>query len=170
MILDQVYTDIESRLIDKLRTNFTAAGYKKLGTTDIFNDQFTSLAMGEEVAMNFPAILVEFADVQYTQQGKSIQQGEAVIRIHIGQNLLDYHDKKSRALAYLDFVHNALQGSTGQNHNGLMRERMELDINAGNLIVHVLEYVTRIYDNSADRTVNLTQVQAALDVQYSNPI
>lgn len=170
MILDQVYNDIEALLTDRLRTNFSQAGFKALGTIDIFNDQFTELAMGNEIAMTFPAILIEFSDIDYTQQGRNVQQGEAVVRIHIGQNLLDYADKKGKALGYLDFVHRALQGSTGTLHNGLMRERMELDISAGNLIVHVMEYTTRIYDNSADKQVNLEEVQATLEVQFQNSL
>lgn len=170
MILDSVYNEISARLTLKLNTQFAVSGFGKLAYVDVFNDQFTELALGEEIAIDFPAILIEFSDIEYTQQGKNAQQGVTLIRFHVGQNLLDYKDKRGKALAYLDFVHNALQGFMGERFNGLMRLRTTLDISGGNLFVHVMEYTTAVWDNSADKTLNMAQVQAGLDEQYSNPL
>lgn len=164
MILDTVYTEIEARLIQRLRTDFSEAGYAALGTIDVFSNQFSEESTD---TLTYPAILLEFAEIAYTQQGKNSQQGRLLLRLHVAQNLTDHAERKTKGLAYLDFVHKALHGHKGTLHNGLMRMRSVPGTGTGDVMVNTMEYVARIWDNSADPTLQWTEVQVDLDEQYA---
>lgn len=167
MTLDIVYDEIQARLIQRLRTDFSEPGFDALGTVDVFSSQF---AEGSTAVLTYPAILLEFAEVLYTQQGKKSQQGQLTLRLHVAQEFTDLAEKKTKGLAYLDFVHRALHGHRGTVHNGLMRTRSVPGIGMGNVMVNTLEYVTRIWDNTADPSLNWTDVTLALDEQPDSGI
>ena len=167
MTLDIVYDEIQTRLIERLRTDFSEPGFDALGTVDLFSNQFSE---GSTAELTYPAILLEFVEVAYTQQGKKSQQGQLALRLHVAQEFTDHTEKKSKGLAYLDFVHRALHGHKGSLHNGLTRTRSVPGTGIGNVMVNTLEYTARIWDNTADPTLGWTDVNPELDETYDSGI
>ena len=165
MILDTVYTELETQLGDKLRTNFNQPGFKKLGTVDLFADQFTAVMEGEELALVYPAILIEILDIPWETKGRLSQSGVATIRFHIGQLWIDYTKRKSDSLAYLDFAHVALQGFSGSIFNKLTRGRTTLGGANSQMQVHILEYRTQVEDRSADKYGSWVHTTGPIDVE-----
>jgi len=168
MSLDIVYDELEIQLLDKLQTNFNEVGFKKLQHVDLFNDQFQMLMQGEEEAFDFPAILVDFNDILWDDIGEFSQQGDSLIRFHVGQHLQDHTKHKSQALKYLNFVHRTLHGFTGSIFNRLVRRRTVLDISHGGVIVHIMEYTGKVFDDTADPSKNWPGVIVDADTPHGS--
>jgi len=175
MILDTVYTLLETLLIEELKVNFTPpANMFKLGHVDLYNDQFSNEEI--EKAFKYPAVLIQFSDIIWSTQSQGIQTGEALIRFHVGQKIIadtkagaKFQAKGLTRLRYLEEVHKVLQNFTGECFSKLDRVSSIPDTAHTNKIVDIMEYSTIITDASADTKRNLVEVNAALDVQKGNP-
>lgn len=175
MILDGIYLEVETVLLEVLNVNFIPpTNMRKLGHVDLFNDQFANEEI--EKAIKYPAILIEFSDIEWSTEGQGIQTGDLTVRFHIGQNILA--DTKAKAkfqakglvrLAYLEEIHKAVQGFSGPCFSKLDRIGTILDKAKTNKIVDIVEYATQVFDATADVKRNLIEKQAGLKIIKGSP-
>ncbi len=146
---------ISKELDEKLNLKEVIKEFNKLDYIDFFNDQFSIIE--KENPIPFPAILLEFSEIQWRTISKNIQKGLTRIRVHVGQqSLADTHTRSSdqeaalKVLDYLCEVHKVLQGFSGTNFTSLDRKITIPDTSHDNLIIHIMEYDTEITDASAN--------------------
>lgn len=147
--MDVVYSTIAEQLDKKLNEASVVKKYGRCDFIDLFNDQFSLIT--NELVLPIPAILIEIGFVDWKTMSQKTQKGDAVVKIHIGQQTLadsywnsDNKQTALKVLQYLKVVHNALQDLSGDNFNKLDRVSSEPDLNHTNLIVHAMTYSTNI--------------------------
>lgn len=176
MILDTVYTLLETLLLEELKTNFIPpTNMLKLQHVDLYNDQFANKEL--EKTFKYPAILIQFSDIIWTTESQGIQKGELLLRFHIGQKIMadtkagaKFQAKGLTRLAYLEEVHKVLQNFTGECFSKLDRIATLPDTAHTNQIVDIMEYTTVLIDASADIKRDLVDAAPVeLDVQKGTP-
>lgn len=136
---------------------------------DIFNDQITRLVEGEEFPFEFNCILVEVADAQWEDTSMGEQQGDVIFRFHVGMNILA-DEQKFNYLVMLDELHKVIHGFKGLKFNSLSRIRTNYDINHGNINVHTVEYICKVWDIEARKpTTDIEDVNLENTVDNKPP-
>jgi hypothetical protein len=124
-----------------------------LGAFELWREQPDNEA--KEDPLEFPAVFLEFAELDYSSQGSNIQAANVKVALHIV-----YEDMDMKSLAFLEFVEEvqfALQGLQGADNlfTMLERESEKQVVRRDNLVEWVIEYVTRLQDETTARTARL---------------
>jgi hypothetical protein len=120
----------------------------KIKTFRLFNNQFAK--EGVEKAFAFPALMVEFVDLNYTAKSESLQEADTNIILHLGFASLKTEDRAVFEL--VQEVHQAVQAFYGLDlFSPLNRTRDQQDTDHDGVIVWQTTYTTLLSDNSANR-------------------
>lgn len=134
----------------------------EIKTFRLFNNQFAK--EGVEKAFAFPALMIEFVDLNYTTKGKDFQESETNIIFHLGFASLKTEDRAVFELAQK--VNQSLQGFFGKDlFSPLDRKKEKQDVDHDGVIVWQMEYTTLIFDNTANRKRRLVLVTAPLELE-----
>lgn len=152
-----------------------AARIKELGNgetikwVDLYNAQPEFL--GERLAHDFPAVFIEFAQIDWTSMATPLQRGEAILRLHIVQwSVADTYQGSEQQndalqrLQLLSTLHGQLQGWAGTYHTGLMRTATLSDTRHDAVTVDVMEYRCSIYECPEKPELAAQEVMAELRI------
>jgi hypothetical protein len=143
------YDIIKARLLEKVPA---------IKTLRLFNSQFDK----EEVedAFEYPAVFVQFLNLNWIAKPQGLQEADAVIRLHVGFHSLKTEEREIFKL--IEDIHKALQNlSTAQLFGDMNRVNEEQDIDHGNVIVWLADYSTLLTDISGYRSKDLVLTQIA---------
>lgn len=151
-----VYQAIRSRIESEL----TAIKWVR-----IWNNQLQNLEDGQQIPFLFPAVFVEFLDVQYTQLGGGIQNGLCRLRLHILDEFWNGDDQEENLQVFdvKDSVYKLLnnwKSETAQT-SPFLRTSEEQDTSHSNLYHFIQDYEVRFNDIAAQTPVN--GVDATID-------
>ena len=114
----------------------------------LYNSQFDN--MNQEDTFPFPCSFIEFSQLNYITKQEGLQEAEAIIRIHVGDESLQREDLS--IIEYMEEIHSSLQGYSADNlFTPLNRVFEGQDTNHDNVRVWVMDYETLIYDLSGHR-------------------
>ena len=118
----------------------------------LFNNQYTNIA--REKPFPFPAVFIQFLELDYTTRGDLTQDGLTRARLHIGYDSLKTEDLAVFDL--LDDIHKALQGLELVNvFTPLDRVHEEQDVDHDIISVWLVDYAFKIRDFSGSRNSKL---------------
>lgn len=130
---------------------------KEVKTFRLFNNQFER--EDREKAFIYPAVFVEFVNIDYLSKSESRQEGDLGLRFHIGIKSLKTEDPYILELA--EIVNFWLQGfGIADLITSLDRKRERQDTDHAGVIVWQTEYRTQITDNSANRKYKLVRMES----------
>lgn len=132
----------------------------------LFNNQFVKIE--QEKPFGFPAVFVQFLELDYFTRGDSSQDAETIARLHIGYDSLETDDLKIFDL--IDEIHGVLNGVTVNSlFTPLERVREEQDVDHDVISVWLADYSFKLRDNSANREQNLVKTTlTGVDVEISS--
>jgi len=159
-----LFNDIKSRIADRV---------PEIKTFGLFNNQFNNEKNVN--AFQFPCVFLEFGNIGWLSQSKGIQQGETLIRLHIGfetyktDNNSNRIDQSNSEIGFLDLVskiHVAINGFDGEYFNPLLRVSEQQNTDHDNVLVWVAEYRTMITDDGAETRYSkpLVKLDPPIDV------
>lgn len=142
----------------------------EMKTFRLYNNQFAK--EGVEKAFPFPALMVEFVDLNYTAKSESLQEADVNVVFHLAFASLKTEDRAVFELAQK--VNQSLQGFFGVDlFSPLNRKREQQDTDHDGVIVWRLEYTTLLSDNTANRKRRLilmtTDVELEIDKEAAAP-
>lgn len=116
----------------------TVSGVKKAG---LWNNHLARENV--EHAFLYPAVFVEFMDLNFTEQGRPrlIQYYEMTVRLHICFE--SYKDEDFDVLDLVDKVWSKVQGKTYDNSSALLRREEAQDFDHPNVQVYTQDYFVR---------------------------
>ncbi len=132
---------------------------KLLSETDVvhcrlYNSQIDNLE--QENTFPFPAVFIEFNELVYSSRSTGGQVADCLIRLHVCFESLATEDLE--ILTLMDSIQLALQGfGVGGVFSSLNRSFEGQDVNHDIIIVWLMDYETRITDNSGHRNNKLTE-------------
>jgi hypothetical protein len=134
-------------------------------TVRLFNNQFQKIE--QEKPFPFPAVMVHFLELDYSTRGDSSQDGETIVRLHIGYDSIK--DEDLEIFDLLDEIHGAIQGLTvGELFTPLDRVFEEQDIDHDVISVWSVDYSFKLRDTEANNTSNLVKTTlTGVDVNIS---
>ncbi len=157
------YENIANQLDLLLNKTAIVKKFGALDHIDVWNNQLAFWSETDPIPL--PAIFVSIQVPIWETSGRNTQKGQAVVGIHVVQQVLaSTHFKssdKAKGLLKFDYlceVHIALQGFSGPAHTAMHRNNTIADESHDGLIDHVMNYSTTITDNSADDQRNLVDV------------
>lgn len=132
----------------------------------VFNNQFNRIS--EEKPFGFPAVFVQFLELDYLSRGDDSQDAATVARLHIGYDSLETDDLKIFDL--IDEIHIAIQGlSVNSLFTPLDRVHEEQDIDHDVISVWLSDYAFKLRDNAGERNSKLVKTTlTGLDVELSS--
>lgn len=143
-----LFDALEARIKDEI---------PEIKTFRLFNNQFENEK--QEKAFAFPALMVEFTDLNYTAKSESLQEADTSLIFHLGFASLKTEDREIFVLAQK--VHQSLQAFAGVGlFSSLNRKREQQDSNHDGVIVWKMEYTTLLSDNSANRNRRLVYMSS----------
>lgn len=138
-------------------------------TARLFNNQF--IKIDQEKPFPFPAVMVQFLELDYTTRGDLSQYGDTIARLHIGYDSLKTEDLAVFDL--LDEIHAVIQGLTiSELFTPLDRVHEEQDVDHDVLSVWVVDYSFKLNDIAASRTNNLIKTELTgvdIDINPAKP-
>ena len=141
--MKQVFLDIQAKLLEVTDL--------KLAT--MFNNQY--LNTDKEQGYDYPSALIEFANIQYFQLSKSIQQFEADITIHLVYESLEFEP-----LGFYDVRDSILillQGYEPTNCSELIRISEQMDSDHDALLIYKIDFRLTGTDVTANTDNNKIQ-------------
>jgi hypothetical protein len=172
-MLDTVYTEIAERIAQLQPTDdspLSTIHSPLIKWIDLYNAQPEFLEQRE--AHDFPAVFVEFAQINWSNQAHPIQQGDALIRLHVVQWSLasSYEGSENQGTALerlqlLSRLHAHLHGFAGSYHTPMIRTATLSDTRHDAVTVDILEYRCLIYECPEQPERARQYVQAALQVR-----
>ncbi len=157
--------DFYKAIADRLATKVP-----RLNRVTLFNNQIEDAANQYELPT--PCALVEFTSIAWSDQGRGIQNGEAVVSVIVASSHLgDFdhgavgQDQAVSSLRLLDEVHLALQGWGGDQWTAFSRVSTEVDHRRNSVVAHTMSYKCSVVDDTADSYRRLTEVHPTIVVQ-----
>lgn len=142
----EVYLELKSKVLSN-------AGVM---TSGLYNSQFDN--MDDENTFAFPAVFLEFVEMDPVTRAGGVQRVEAKIRLHIG-----YDSLKTEDLAVMDLIdslQNELQGYRPDlEGTPLNRTFSGQDVNHDVVAVWLMDYDFCYIDYSGDRNNKLIETQ-----------
>lgn len=164
-MLDQLYTDIRDRLIQKLFAEYVptyeANAIYVLQQVALYSGQLDDLRSGQphrQGLIGMPAIFVELSEVEWRERNGGMQLGDVTVRLHVYQEtkadedwkLGEYMPDAGKALLplrYLGHVNDAMHGAAWEySYSTLKRRTTITDVAHNNVAIHVIEYACTICD------------------------
>jgi len=122
-----------------------APEFRKFG---LWNNQFDNI--DDENAFHFPAVFLEFSDLEFVNRSAGIQEMQGLITFHIGQEELD--DKSIAILDLVDVVAKALNGfMTDTILVPLLRVNERQDPDHDQLIVWEMDFQLKAQDCTSSK-------------------
>lgn len=141
------YDIIKARILEKVPA---------VKTLRLFNNQFENEE--KENAFAYPAVFVQFLNLNWIAKPQGLQEADAVIRLHVGFHSLETEEREIFTL--IEDIHKAVQSlSTAELFGDLNRVNEEQDIDHGNVIVWLADYSTLLTDVSGYRSKDLVLTQ-----------
>lgn len=135
----------------------------------LFNNQFNRIA--EEKPFGFPAVFVQFLELDYFTRGDSSQDAETIARLHIGYDSLKTDDLAIFDL--IDEIHGVIQGLTLNSlFTPLDRVHEEQDVDHDVISVWLADYAFKLRDNNGTRDSKLVKTSLTgveVDISSAKP-
>lgn len=119
---------------------------------DIWNDQVNKQT--DNYPLFLPAVFIEFPKANYRRNGDGIQQGNALVIVHVCQNHVgvDTHEGAyNQSFEYLTFVQNvylALQDLSGDSFSPLDRVETGQVPKISHVIENIIVFSTEVFDKT----------------------
>jgi hypothetical protein len=123
----------------------------------------------EEQPFDFPAILIEYGDMNWRTLGNRVQECELTVRLHVltkwGYPNANYSTAEYHALNSFDDIDKVVAGMQGfstEYMNSWMRKTSITDHDHGEVIESIEEYACTLHDYSAVKqyvAVNVEQLK-----------
>lgn len=153
-------------------------------TFELFNNQLDPANMKKENPVKYPAVFIEFESIDWKQQGRGIQIGNARVKFHVADetystNISSSNIAESNDVDFLDLIaglHVSLNGFDGETFTPLSRVSEIQDVNHDQIRVWQTVYSTQFTDDGAETRVakpliNLVPDEiAALDLNLTATI
>ena len=138
-------------------------------TVRLFNNQFNKDS--EENAWAYPAVFIEFLDINWETTQLANQQGSLTIRLH--QGFESYATEDLAILDTLQLINAAVHGYQGASFTALQRTNEEQDTDHNQVIIWRTDYITDLVDCSATVKKDLvsatvTEIEILKDLDIDN--
>jgi hypothetical protein len=154
-MLSTVYTELTEKLYQLPPLSTDNSELSTIKWIDLYNAQPEFLTQVE--SFDFPAVFVEFAQINWSNIAHPAQRGEAVIRLHVVQWSLasTYRGSENQAAALqrlelLQRLHHHLHGWAGTHHGPFIRTATDSDTRHDAVTVDILTYNALFYDCPPD--------------------
>lgn len=138
---------------------------------DKFNDQITMMANGQEIEMDYPAVLIQFGPIAWETRSPNLQYGPCTIQFHVVDMTTadSYQGSSSQDIALEQMklyrkLHSVLQGAASDYCSKLDRVGQEEDEVYGEMNSMILSYSTILVEET-DADITTQDVTVSLDVQ-----
>ncbi len=136
--------------------------HTKIKHVRLFNNQFEE--MEREDTFPLPCVFIEFASLEWEQKSRGLQEGEAIIRFHVG--LESVRTEELEMLDLIDQLHSVLQDFSTDISTAMSRETETQDTDHDNVMIWIADYSTRITDESGLRRNKLISTNIeTLDIE-----
>lgn len=134
-----VYQEVKSKLVTDV---------PELKTLRLWNNQVSNENI--ENAFNYPAVFIEFADLEYSNENAGLQTITGLLRVHIVQE--EYRTENELNLDFIDKIAAALNGyQTDTIVKPLIRVSEVQDTNHNNLIIWEQDYDFKANDCTSSK-------------------
>lgn len=138
---------------------------------DKFNDQITMMANGQEIEMDYPAVLIQFGPITWETRSPNLQFGPCTIQFYIADVTTadSYQGSSSKEIALEQMrlyrkLHKVLQGAASDYCSALDRIAQEEDEVYGEMNSMILSYSTILVEET-DADTTTQEVTIGLGVQ-----
>ncbi len=124
----------------------------------LWNNQIELIDKGEQIPFQFPAVFIDFPDINWAQRGNGTQTTDLTIRFYICFE--SFHTSENEedldVFTLRDSVYLALQDFKPTSAGKLMRTREETDPRHTNVYVWIMDFVSSYQDTVAQNPRNST--------------
>lgn len=157
-------TNPKLNLFDAIGARISAE-VPKIRTFKLFNNQFNR--EGAEKAFPYPALMIEFVDMNYTSKSERYQEADTNIIFHLAFHSLKTEDREIFILA--QELYQSIQGfSVPSICSPFNRSREQQDTDHDSVIVWQITYTTLMADNLANRNRRFVKMTTPRDLDTIN--
>lgn len=157
-----LYQDLKARILAQVPECKTVALWNNQINNHIGTDN-------RENPWRWPAVFIEFSDIDWDDIGEGVQQSDVEITLHQAYKTLK--DEDPDLFQFVCKVHVAVNGYTEPEFTALNRLEETQDVNHDNVIDWQTVYKTKVLDgtgyrhnDSSEATINTLTINVDLDV------